>query len=189
MAYWLIISSLYFVLVAHQALSCVLIMLCYHGRSQISFPLCESLRVHSRQCYFAEKQPKHSFGFSLYFGCFSTYHACNGKDSRNPLYTPSFVHIAPGTAGTSGISGAGHFLLHCELSPALQREGKLTSTRDNTHEFMILKKKWILISEASCYLCYEQQNTIIFVKVGTQDTIRARATNSAVCHLSCTVLT
>lgn len=34
-------------LVAHQALSRVLIMLCYHGCSQISFPLCESLHVHS----------------------------------------------------------------------------------------------------------------------------------------------
>lgn len=33
-------------LITHYALSCVVIMLRYHGCSQTSFPLCESLHVH-----------------------------------------------------------------------------------------------------------------------------------------------
>lgn len=46
------------------------------------------------------------------------------KNYRKALYAPSFVHTVPGTAGTSGILGAGHFLLHYEPSPALKREHK-----------------------------------------------------------------
>lgn len=48
------------------------------------------------------------------------------KHQRKALYTPSSVHTVPGTAGTSGKWGAGHFLLHCEPSPALKREQKWT---------------------------------------------------------------
>lgn len=41
---------------------------------------------------------------------------------RKAIYTPSFVHTVPGTAETSETLGVGHFLLHCESSPALQWE-------------------------------------------------------------------
>lgn len=66
--------------------------------------------------------------------CVHERHTCRGKRHTEALlYTPSSARTVLGTAGTSGISGAGHFRQRCEPSPALKRQHKSTTAHTHRH--------------------------------------------------------
>lgn len=89
-------------------------------------------------------------GYSVY-----ERHTCRRNRHREALlYTPSSARTVLGTAGTSGISGAGHFRQRCEPSPALRRQHKSTTTHMRTHTCQNAQESvnyfTNVYSEASC---------------------------------------
>lgn len=56
-----------------------------------------------------------------------------GSMQRMRWHIPDSPHTAPGTAGTSGTSAAGHSPLHCGSSPGLQKRHRRTCMHTHTH--------------------------------------------------------
>lgn len=82
------------------------------------------IKASSSCCGHTQKNPTNSQignGYKKLAGTFSLVsEPAKWNHHRKAMYTPSFVHTVPGTAETSETLGVGHFLLHCESSPALQ---------------------------------------------------------------------